>query len=520
MRSPRIREAFGLLTREYQQAAPALSADAARAIRSRVTRRWMARGAAGLAIVALGTSAVMGVLGGDGEELAIPSPVATPTASRAAATFPFEGGPEFVEAGSEYRCGDPAPTPHPAEHDLSLEIDVLDDDDGVGIFKPGEGTTVDAHITQTGDADLGRVSTSGIDLLVVKNGVVVGRMPVSSTDLWLRLDSATATQYAVPLVSTWVTCPEDLWRQGPGIDPGTYEVVAVAKVFSTPESVALGEVLGTSGSASLLTTTGLAYDKNALYLPGSYDCAYAISMTSPARPCLADYTPNAAVDADSHTVTLLYDSTALVGEFSVSLVSEPLVAEFLAPDAELYYSYQIATDEFGTFSEVADFTCGASAANWADDTDPSHFVSVSFDNYRPSPDPAGGSTAGSVFARGVADGSRLELLPGAQFVTLRGEPVTVERGDRMSEVWVQTVVALTPAAIGPAVTADRYTGPQATTFTTEPMAICPGVEFPKNGDSTSVLLAGTWRVTSPTGAVTTFDTLATVEYYSSVSMNG
>jgi hypothetical protein len=285
--------------------------------------------------------------------------------------------------------------------------------------------------------------------------------------------------------------------------------MAVAKVFSTPESVALSQALGTRGYPELLTATGLAYDTDALYLPGSYDCGASIRNLSPARPCLADYTPQASVDVDAGTVGLLYDAEELVDEFSVFLVSEPLTAEFFAFAEQEYYATSTSAG-VGVVSDIADFTCGASASGWDYGSAATLGLDLSFDDGLVAPDPAGGTVAGTVFARATGDGVRIELLPGARFVSLRSEVIDVGSEIRGVSVWVETVVGVAPVTMDSAVTTDRYTGPQSTTFTAGPTAVCPGFEGTDDNASTYMVLTGTWRVTTPDGEQTTVDAVAPI----------
>jgi hypothetical protein len=53
-----VRDTFGLLLREHLQAPTALSANAERAIRTRVTTRWVAQAAGGIAAVSVAALAV------------------------------------------------------------------------------------------------------------------------------------------------------------------------------------------------------------------------------------------------------------------------------------------------------------------------------------------------------------------------------------------------------------------------------------------------------------------------------
>jgi len=123
MTSGHLSETFALLLRENSGRAATLSADAERAIRRRISARWVGGIGAIVALGALGTAAAAGTYGGrGGDDTATHSPIPTPTIGVAVATFPVTGGPEFVSAVAGWKCGDPAPKPHPTEHDVTIAL--------------------------------------------------------------------------------------------------------------------------------------------------------------------------------------------------------------------------------------------------------------------------------------------------------------------------------------------------------------------------------------------------------------
>lgn len=517
MTSARMRASFASLLRENHDPPAALSADAERAIRGRVAARWTGRGIGLAMVAALGALAVTGALANDATDgdadLALPSPVLTPTVGRAAATFPFDGGPEFEVASSAYRCGDPAPAPHPTEHDLTLEIEVTDAGFDSGVFDPSEGTVVTPYVTKTTDAELGLVSTSGIDLLVVRDGVVVGMLMTNGPNLRLPLDGAADTDSTTSLVAAWSYCPDDVRFQDPGIDPGTYDVIAVANVFSTPESVALAQTLSNSYGAWRLTSRRAVFDPDALYLPGSYDCEYAVLSDAPARPCLADYTPSAAVDTESRMVSLLYDTADLVDEFAVTLVSEPLTAELVDRTVGAYPE-GADVPHYEPLDDLSELTCGAIGSGTGYGRGQVPEFNIGLDGVGNGEPPlalaAGATVAGTLLATGVADGSTIELLPGARLVYLDEQTINVQAEDYFSSISVETVVASAPVTMDAPVTADRYTGPQAMSFTADAATVCEGAPPLESIPALSVVVAGTWRIASADGEETTVDAISRV----------
>jgi len=514
VRSPRLREAFAVLLRDHQQPPPTLSADAERTIRRRVAARWAGGAAALVAITGLGTFAIMGALGSTTDEnITMPSLAASPAPGLAVATFPFEGGPEFEVASSAYECGDPAPAPHPEDHDLQLTSAPYT---GSSLEDPAHWASVSALkavITKTTDADLGVVGTSGVDMLVVKDGIVVGMLSGDGPRLDLSKDTHDAYRDAFPGIADLTQCPtEDPRIAGQGVEPGTYQLIAVASVFSTPESVALSQALA-NGNAWNLTSRGLGYAPDALYLPGSYDCQNTLEMHEPARPCLADFSPNAAVDTEARTVSVVYHASDLVDEFATVLVSKPATVELVAlATAGSAFGSVSVSDSLGSFDTLADLTCGTSApgTDLASDAPASVTVAAQFDQYQVTTLVPGGTFGGTVMAGGIPDGSRVELLPGARLMYFKFTTVEVYSGEDFSSMaQISTVAGWAPVSFDGAITTDRYTGPQPAAFTAEAATMCPDVLSLGHG---TIAVAGTWRITAPDGTVLMVDSSADAGY--------
>jgi len=509
-----VREAFAVLLREHQKSPPTLSAHAERTIRRRVAARWAGGAAALVTITGLGAFAIMGSLDSTtGENITTTNLTPQPMRGLAVATFPFEGGPEFEPASAAYRCGDPAPAPRPEDHGLHLTSVPYFGDSLSDPGAWGSARALKAPITKTTDADLGVVGTSGVDMLVVKDGIVVGMLGGDGTRLDISKDALDPYRDTFLGLADWTRCPaEDPRIPGQGVEPGIYQLIAVASVFSTPESVALSQVLA-NGNAWNLTSRGLSYEPDALYLPGSYDCQNTLEMREPARPCLADFSPNAAVDTEARTVSVVYHASDLVDEFSTVLVSEPTTVELVSQDAagSAFGSLSVS-DALGSFDALADLTCGASApgTGLASDAPASVGVAARFDQHQVTTLVPGGTFGGTVLTSGVDDGSRVELLPGARLVYFESTSVEVDSGEDFSSMaQINTVAGWAPITFDGAITTDRYMGPQPAVFTADAATMCPDV--PSLGHGT-IAVAGTWRVTAPDGTVSTVDSSADAGY--------
>ncbi|NTV40201.1 MAG: hypothetical protein HGA51_09665 [Demequinaceae bacterium] len=332
MSSELLHDAFALLLREHEGEAAALSASAALAIRRRVAARWVG-GVGALAIVtSLAAAALLGPGDEDADRAVIERPVPTPTIGFAKATFPLTGGPEFVPASAGLECGDHAPAPHPIDRDLTLIIN------RGSVFAPG-GVGIDpwppivqAVVRQTTTANKGTIATSGIDFLVVRDGIIRGVIDGSGVSLSQNVVGGTVSIPQSLLVAGGIYCP-DGGQAGPSaIEEGTYDVVAIGRFFSTAESVALSQVLGDTINTMYLNPNDQA-DPTAVYLPGIYGCEEARAWDSALRGCLPEISDTAVVDEVAGTVTVSYRTRELVEEFSVVLVSEPLAIELASEGA-------------------------------------------------------------------------------------------------------------------------------------------------------------------------------------------
>ncbi len=499
-----LRDTFALLLREKQGQPSTLGDDAARTIRRRVALRW-AGGLAGLAVMgSLGVAALAGI--GDGRDAdvdaVIASPIPTPTLGSASATFPLTGGPEFVSASAHLSCGEVAPQPHPVDRGIALDVIASDTatsgiPEGVTSLPP----TVSAALAQTSTDDLGEVATSGIDLLVIQDGIIKGVFQGKDVALGGAFARPGDANGAIPLVSDWARCPPLGSPSSTGVDPGTYELMAIARVFSTPESVALYQALGYSYGARYLNP-GNIEDPAAIYLPGSYDCKQLAKYRLTARGCLPDITDDAVVNAEAGTVTVLYNKTNLVREFSAVIVSEPITVTLVSA-ASIGILANTPQGALAVFDSVDDFQCGASAGYTSVQNDPGYDISlglgrVSIDQLSP-----GGSFPSTILTVGIPDGSRMELLPGAQVIYVHVEGSS-DPGTGAPN-YHSAIVARAPVSVDGHFTTDRVIGPQPVAFLVDAATMCPGSDVGLTTSYIAVFVVGQWIVSAPDGTVTTID---------------
>ncbi len=500
MTSGRLGETFALLLREKHGRAAALSSDAERAIRRRIGWRWVGGIGALVIVGTLGTAAAAGAYGvRGGGDSATHSPIPTPTIGFATTTFPLGGGPDFVPASAGLKCGDPAPTPHTVGSDLKLEVTPSD---STAASPPSSDQVavpaVNAVVSHLTNNRIGTVSTSGVDILVVQDGIIKGMLDGDGIQLETALSSSMRIDWPRLLVAERAHCPNESPSGTAGVAPGTYQLVAIGRIFSTPESVALSEELG----SAWYLDAGTQPDPHGVYLPGSYDCHGLELSRSTVRACLPDITNNAFVDPKAGTITVLYKTKQLVDEFSTVLVSEPLTAS-LVSSATLGWGNAGRRDSFGTFNGLDSLTCGAKGSVVAVGADAKYHIETTHEPVPLSTEQDGGKFPGTVFATDAPDGSTVDLLPGARlvflndftYVSLEGAATTILR----------TVVAQAPVTAADAVKTDRFEGPQQTTFTVGRATACPAAEADITLSTVHPVLVAQWRITAPDGTVTTVD---------------
>ena len=464
----------------------------------------MGRVGALVVVASLGTATVAGAYGTGAEsETAMPSPVATPTLDVAVATFPLTGGKDFLPASSHLRCGDPAPTPHSADHGMSLLV-AVGEPWTVGL---GEGRPVDtatAFLSPTVTTDMGDLATSGIDILVVQDGIIRGVYQGGGVTFGGNFAPADRSSSAnqVPLITDWVRCPPLRTSTEAGLEPGPYELVAIARAFSTPESVALSQVFGFAYQPSNLNPENLD-DPHAIYLPGSYDCKQALAhQFAPSRGCLQDMTDDAVVDKEAGTVTVFYQQEGLVEEFSTVLVSQPLAVTLESVGGSIF-DFSTYGDGVTYFDSIDSLTCGASASGVSMGDDAKFQIEALYGSVALNAAMQGQSLLGTVFARDAPDGSTVELLPGGRLVWFKDSEIVSADGTWNSTM--STVMGWADVTSKGAVTADRFAGPQDAMFAMDAATVCPGAEADVGRIGYHSALAGQWQVTSPDGTVNTVE---------------
>ncbi len=502
MSSGALREAFARLLRENQSHQATLSADAVKAIRGRVAGRW----AGGIGTLVVVGSLAVGALAigtGSGEVAPTTSPVPTPTFGFAAANFPMTGGPEFVPASSELRCGDPAPAPNSIDQGLKLEVQL----GASAVTGEGEGEggaavpSARAVLSPVTNEVRGTLSTSGIDILVIQDGIIRGIFDGGTTELDVALSYQNPGEWPRLLVAERTECPSDTGQDPSGATPGTYELIAIGRVFSTPESVALSQAVASAANTQFLDPD-IQADPHAVYLPGSYDCRQLLSFGSVARACLPDLTDSAVVDAKAGTVSVLYKTKALVDEFSTVLVSEPLTAN-LVSSALLRPADWEPWDGISPFDTLESFTCGSVGLGLAVNLDAPYLIEAEYDVVSIAEKQKGGTFAGTVFVPDAPDGSQLELLQGARLVFLKDYTLVSPYG--MSTTNVSTVVASSPLTTSGSFISDRFTGPQDAMFTNDAATLCPDVDPDLARGNVHAALVGQWLVTMPDGIAVLID---------------
>lgn len=422
---------------------------------------------------------------------------ATPRAAKLAlgfstATFPLAGGADFARASSDLKCGDAAPSPQSEAHGMRLEETTNEAWLLTPVRYPSE---VSAILTSTTNADLGVVATSGVDYLVASDGIIIGMIDGGLADFGSELPIGGPETWWASIAEEWVHCPGEPLSESGDIEPGRYELIAVARVFSTPESVAISQAIDQTYNTWYLNPEH-ALERYAIYLPGSFDCEQLVSWTAVARGCLPEITKNATVDPAAGAVTMTYRSKGLADEFSVVFVSEPHTVTFESSE------YFEQPDAASTFDALDDFTCGASGNEMTLSKDIPYWVLPTLDDNSVRPLSEGGSLRGVAWATGVPDGSRVELLPGARLIY-----VEVERLDSPPDgpqSTLSTVIASAPVT-GGAITTDRFAGPQSLVFGAGPATLCPAATNPAGLDSVYAVIAGQWRISSTDGVDITID---------------
>ncbi len=314
------------LYRERRNESLALSREAERAIGRHVTTRWSVAAAtvAFAAVVAtFGWMAGVSAASGGGSKV---NPTTPGNAIPAVAQVPVLGGPQYTHRWGEFECGDPAPAPRAEVPDQRLSI---------SLTRSGVGDLATASVTWMAPEEdpIGRsepvIGMGVMEVAVARDDVIVGIIITQDATLGWQQHGHTSTVTGHTSLSADPFYCITLYKQSSvylyhevTLDPGTYEVFAISRVFATPESVALFQAVEETNFTSV--DEQARFGGGETYTPGSPGCQALQSQNVTVRACLPDVIATATLDEDTQMVRMLYDASAIPQEFDVTLVSEPL----------------------------------------------------------------------------------------------------------------------------------------------------------------------------------------------------
>jgi len=494
------------LLADRRVASPPLAREAERTIRRTVARRWGVGAVAATATAALfvaGGTALLSAPDAAGETAsATPSPSASGAGALAVAHVPLSGGPEFTLPDDAYVCGDLAPDIRPTDRNLALDIGTPVD--SFEVWPAHAGFFID--LTYLGESDAGVATVGEVTLLLVRDGRIAGAIENVDSQLVWPLESGATIQSGVGFFSDDFTCKR---RSAEGqhkyfettIAPGEYDLVAVARVFSTEESVALGQAV-----PSWFRLDESSKDPGGIYMPGSYDCTRLAANVTVVRGCLPDFAPEAVLDSGGGSLSVSYDASALVAPFETTLVSKQVSVTLAAwKDTEEGRITQARLSQQSRgFSSVDDVVCDATVHDLS-------FAAVGNDGVAVQsrlPDISAlqpGTYRASVMPWLAPQGSFVRLEAGARLAyLLRREP-----SDAGSASPVYEVIGFAPVELEGAARYDRYAGPMAVELAVGAPELCPGAASKAVRLSETPLLVGTWGVTAPNGAHTRHGVVST-----------
>ncbi len=508
MSALRLREAISGLHRARRGASRPLTREAERAIGRRVAARW---GLVAVAVTAAGALTFGGanalVAAADDAAAAAtasatPSPTLSGPAAQAVARIPLSGGPEFTQPDDAYVCGDPAPDPLPADRDLALGIGTPGDSFAAVPTQAG----IFIELTYLGASDAGVATVGEITLLLVSDGRIAGAIENMENQLVWPLEPGASIEYGIGVFSDDFTCKR---RSAEGqhkyfettIVPGEYDLVAVARVFSTEESVALGQAV-----PPWFRLDESRKDPGGIYAPGSYDCARLAATTTVVRGCLPNIAPEATFDNGGGSVSVSYDASALVAPFETTLVSEgqPVTLSSWKDMAERVGMPYHSAEDLLRFASVNDVVCGATVNDLVPAGDRNDSVEVQ----SRLPDISAlqaGTYRGSVMPWLARQGASVRLEAGARLAY----PLPQGPTGTDSDVPLYEIVGFAPVEIMDALPYDRYTGPTAVQLTVGAPELCPNTGDKSVRLTAPPLLVGTWVVTAPNGMQTRHELVTT-----------
>lgn len=505
MRAPRLRSGFADAYRQARRPSMALTAEAERAIRRRVTRRWTARSiaaaAAGAVLFVGANTLVAATSATDTVSSATPSPSASQGPLPRLATFPLDGGPEFQSLEDYPICGTPVPETPPSDEGFSISAGVRD---AIDPWPNQNVAVLTAHVTS--DDDVPRQASRGpLWVVLSRDGEVAGAVALAGTDIQrATTPNIGGANIEVPTYAEIFQCRK-VSASGPReydlvpVEPGTYTAVAYTRIFATEESVALGQTVP--------PWIQLAEDQKlpgGVYAPGSFDCGLLLDSYSIAvRACLPDIVPGAVVDESTQTVSMMYDPEGFEMPFDTTLVSEPFDITLASWEDDSHNGSALVTYLDPTqFAKGSDVVCGAEVNDYqrlapTQDAQVDGILAaenVSVEAMLPALELAEAVTVNATVMPWFApDGSSVRLDAGARVVYFRNT------GPSESGWPDYKVVGFAPVEMLGVIPHDRYRGPTEVQLHLGDPQVCPGIDDGGSRLTGTQAILGTWTVTPPDG---------------------
>ncbi len=435
------------------------------------------------------------------------SPVAaSPTVSdspvASVVRIPLAGGPEFAEPDDSFVCGDPAPGIMPTGSNLLVAIS----SNNGSLQMPSAAVGLSIDLTYQGASNAGTATVREIALLLVREGRIAGTIRNVDSQLDWPLKPGASITSGADVFADFFECK---MRSAEGqhkyfettVAPGDYQLVAVAHVFSTEESVALAQAV-----PPWYQLDESRKDPGGIYAPGSYDCARLEATATTVRGCLPNVAPTAALDNDRGSISVRYDPSALVAPFDTTLVSTQVsvtLASWKDTEEGRIAQAQLSQELRG-FTSVDDVVCDATVNDLSQAADSNDGVEVQ----SRLPDISAlqiGTYGAEVMPWLAPNGSSVRLESGARLAYL----LKRESPDEVSPLPVYEVVGFAPVALDGLLPYDRYRGPTAVELTVGAPELCPGAGNKSVRLSESPLLVGTWVVTAPNGTQTRHGVVST-----------
>lgn len=243
--------------------------------------------------------------------------------------------PTLPDIGIE--CGDPAPEPLLADDGYRLEVTTTDREDPFyDTYSYLEGR---AKVTNENEEQFPAFVLHP-DVVVVKDGTVVGIVPSQGLDQRIFFTPGRDTLSELFGVWDWVSCGDE--AEGERLEPGDYEVYIVATVANSPEIAGLSRLsVATYGGTPYFNgdrwlepldwecTQGVSYGVDAVAESGGFYGNYAAA-------CLPAHEPKAQWEADRRAITVEYNDGVVRRVFETHLISEPISHRVNEPAESVY----------------------------------------------------------------------------------------------------------------------------------------------------------------------------------------